>query len=164
MKLKMMKFAGCCVVAALSGVSMAETETVAELALSADETVTVGEGDVKRIEYLSGTAAAKLIKEGAGTLEVAIVGNTNAAFFVNGGELKFVRPGKLALAADEAAFHVDGSDAEAREVSVQNGTNFVTKIKDADGRSTYATKLSSRPNPYLKENALNGLTVFDLYF
>ena len=161
MKLKLMKIVGCCAVAALSGVSMAETENVAELALSADTTVTVGGGDVKRIEYLSGTAAAKLTKEGAGTLEVAIVGNTNAAFFVNGGELKFVRPGKLALAADEAAFHVDGSDADAREVSVQNGTNFVTKIKDVEGRSTYATKYSSRPNPYLKENALNGLTVFD---
>ena len=161
MKQKMVKFAGCCVVAALSGVSMAETVTVAELALSADTTVTVGEGDVKRIEYLSGTAAAKLTKEGAGTLEVAIVGNTNAAFFVNGGELKFVRPGKVALAADEAAFHVDGSDADARDVSVQNETNFVTKIKDVEGRSTYATKYSSRLNPYLKENALNGLTVFD---
>ena len=161
MKLKMKKLAGCCVVAALSGVSMAETVTVAELALSADTTVTVGEGDVKRIEYLSGTAAAKLTKEGAGTLEVAIVGNTNAAFFVNGGELKFVRPGKVALAADEAAFHVDGSDADARDVSVQNETNFVTKIKDVEGRSTYATKYSSRLNPYLKENALNGLTVFD---
>ena len=158
---KTMKFMGCCAIAVMFGTSMAETETVDELDLSGDTTVSVGEGDVKRIEYVSGTASAKLIKEGAGTLEIAIVGNTNAAFFVNGGELKFVRPGKLALAADEAAFHVDGSDADAREVSVQNGTNFVTKIKDAEGRSTYATKYSSRPNPYLKENALNGLTVFD---
>ncbi len=137
------------------------TETIDEMALTENTTVTVASGDVKHIEYLSGTAAAKLTKEGGGMLEIAIVGNTNASFFVNGGGLKFVRPGKLALAADEAAFHVDGSDADARDVTTENGTNFVTKIKDVEGRSTYATKYSTRPNPYLAANALNGLTVFD---
>ena len=137
------------------------TETIDEMALTENTTVTVASGDVKHIEYLSGTAAAMLTKEGGGMLEIAIVGNTNASFFVNGGGLKFVRPGKLALATDEAAFHVDGSDADARDVTTENGTNFVTKIKDVEGRSTYATKYSTFPNPYLAANALNGLTVFD---
>ena len=116
------------------------TETIPELALTDDMTVTVESGDVKHIEYLSGTANAKLTKEGDGTLEIAIVGSTHASFFVNGGGLKFVRPGKLALAADDVAFHIDGSDADARDVTTENGTNFVTKIKDVEGRSTYATK------------------------
>lgn len=147
------------VVSAVSG--QESVEKVPELDLSSDVTVTVPEGSVKRIEYVSGKANASLIKEGGGTLEVAIVGNTNAAFFVNGGRLKFVRPGKLALAADEAAFHVDGSDMDSMEISVENGTNFVTKMKDVAGRSTYAERYSSRPNPYLAGNSLNGLTVFD---
>ena len=140
---------------------IAEAENVPELALTSDTTLTVESGDVKRIEYISGTAAARLTKEGGGTLEVAIVGNTNASFFVNGGELKFVRPGRLTLDVGDAAFHVDGSDADARETMIENGTNFVTKIKDAEGRSTYATKYSARPNPYLAAAALNGLAVLD---
>ena len=76
-----------------------------------DLMLTVEEGDVKRIEYISGTAAARLTKEGGGTLEVAIVGNTNASFFVNGGELKFVRPGRLALDVDAC---VTKRDVQAR--------------------------------------------------
>ena len=56
-----------------------------------------------------------MTKEGDGTLEIAIVGNTNATFRVNGGKLKFVRPGKLGLALGEAAFHVDGSDPDSME-------------------------------------------------
>lgn len=140
---------------------IAATENIPEFQLTSDATVTVGAGDVKRIEYLSGAVPATLTKEGAGTLEVAVVGNTNASIFVNGGELKFVRPGKLALDADDAAFHVDSSDADARDVSLENGTNFVVKIKDVEGRSTYAGKYASRPYPYLAANALNGLTVFD---
>jgi hypothetical protein len=146
----------------VSAVSAQESvERVSELDLSSNVTVTVPDGATKRIEYVSGTANVSLIKEGGGTLEVAIVGNTNAAFFVNGGKLKFVRPGKLALAADEAAFHVDGSDMDSMEISVENGTNFVTKMKDVAGRSTYAERYSTRPNPYLAQNSLNGLTVFD---
>ena len=142
-------------------VAWADAEVIDELSLDADTTVSVESGATKRIEYLSGTASAMLTKDGAGTLEIAIVGNTNATIRVKAGTLKSVRPGKLALASDEAAFHVDGSDADARDVTVVNGTNFVTKIKDADGRSTYATSFNSRPNPYLAPNALNGLTVFD---
>ena len=141
--------------------AVAVSENVPEFALTSDTTLTVEEGDVKRIEYISGTAAARLTKEGGGTLEVAIVGNTNASFFVNGGELKFVRPDRLALDVDDVAFHVDGNDADSCETTIENGTNFVTKIKDAEGRSTYATKYSTRPNPYLAEDALNGLTVLD---
>lgn len=149
------------VVIAASAVSAQEVENVPELDLSSDVTITVPDGSIKRIEYISGKANASLIKDGGGTLEVAIVGNTNASFFVNGGKLKFVRPGKLALAADEAAFHVDGSDMDSMEISVENGTNFVTKMKDVMGRSTYASQLNSRPNPFLSLNALNGLNVFD---
>ena len=149
------------VAVAASAVSAQEVENVPELDLSSDVTITVPDGSIKRIEYISGKANANLIKDGGGTLEVAIVGNTNASFFVNGGKLKFVRPGKLALATDEAAFHVDGSDMDSMEISVENGTNFVTKMKDVMGRSTYASQLNSRPNPFLSLNALNGLSVFD---
>ena len=149
------------VAVAASAVSAQEVENVPELDLSSDVTITVPDGSIKRIEYISGKANANLIKDGGGTLEVAIVGNTNASFFVNGGKLKFVRPGKLALATDEAAFHVDGSDIDSMEISVENGTNFVTKMKDVMGRSTYASQLNSRPNPFLSLNALNGLSVFD---
>ena len=150
-----------CFAALAAEISIAHAQTVAELALTENTTVTVESGETKRIEYVSGAAEVDLTKEGDGTLEIAIVGNTNATFRVNGGKLKFVRPGKLGLAFNEATFHVDGSDPDSMDVEALNGTNFVTKIKDADGRSTYAVKLSSARNPYLAESHLNGLTVFD---
>lgn len=140
----------------------AATETVDELCLDSDTTVTVAAGNVKHIEYLSGTAFAKLTKEGDGTLEIAIVGNTNATLLVNGGGLKFVRPGKMALDADDAAFHVDGSDADSYVIqSTDNGTNFVQKILDVDGRDNCATNMRANFFPYIATNALNGLSVFD---
>ena len=142
----------------------AETEVIDELSLDADATVTVESGATKRIEYLSGTASAMLTKEGAGTLEIAIVGNTNATIRVKAGTLKSVRPNGLSLSED-ILFRADAADVEARETATENGTNFVTKIKNADPLMTgmYAVKPTSpnRPNPFLTDNALNGLPVFD---
>ena len=146
----------------VSSVAIAQTETVFELNLESDTVINVNAGDVTRIEYISGVNAAKLTKEGAGTLEVAIVGNTNAVFYVNGGKLKFVRPGRLALLSEEAAFHVDGSDAASYTVkSTVNGTNYLQTIVDADGRSFCATNYSVAYQPWIAANALNGLDVFD---
>lgn len=140
----------------------AATETVAEFTLEADTVINVAEGDVKRIEYLSGTAAVTLTKTGPGTLEVAVVGNTNAVFDVDAGKLKFVRPGRLALSADEVAFHVDGSDTASYTVqSTENGTNFVKTIVDADGRDFCATNTRAGYYPWILPDALNGLSVFD---
>ena len=104
-----------CFAALAAEISIAHAQTVAEFALTENTTVTVESGETKRIEYVSGAAEVDLTKEGDGTLEIAIVGNTNATFRVNGGKLKFVRPGKLGLALGEAAFHVDGSDPDSME-------------------------------------------------
>ena len=142
--------------------TFAVAETVTEFQLVSDAEMNVPEGDVKRIEYVSGTQTATLTKTGAGTLEVAIVGNTNATFWVEAGALKFVRPGALALTADEAAFHVDGSAAASYTVqSTVNGTNFVKAIIDVDGRDFCATNSRANYYPWIATNALNDLSVFD---
>ena len=142
--------------------AFAATETIAELAVASDVEVNVAAGEVKRIEYVSGTQTATLTKTGAGTLEIAIVGNTNATFWVEAGVLKFVRPGALALTTDEAAFHVDGSASASYTIqSTANGTNFVKTIIDVDGRDFCATNSRANYYPWIATNALNGLSVFD---
>ena len=57
------------VAVAASAVSAQEVENVPELDLSSDVTITVPDGSIKRIEYISGKANANLIKDGGGTLE-----------------------------------------------------------------------------------------------
>lgn len=143
-------------------VSHADVETIEELNLDSDMAISVAAGEVKHIEYLSGTQACTLTKTGEGTLEVAIFGNTNATILVEGGTLKSVRPAKLKLDGDRL-FHADATDVDSLNLSLENGTNFVTRIGNSDPLmpDMYAEKISSRPNPYILEEALNGLPVFD---
>jgi hypothetical protein len=77
----------------LAFVYVAGAQIEGELALNENTTVTVASGAVRCIDYVSGVNPVVLAKEGEGTLEIAVVGNTNATFWVKGGKLKFVRPG-----------------------------------------------------------------------
>ena len=150
------------VLAVCSMCALADVDRIAELNVSEDVTVSVEAGAVKRIEYVSGTAVANIIKEGEGTLEVAIVGNTNAIFRVNGGKLKFVRPGKLALESD-VWFHLDPTDTTSFDSTVENGTNLVDCIRSAtfSQNCPKAKVASGRPYPFLVNCGLNGLPVLD---
>lgn len=144
----------------LSAAVFAETEVIDELALDEDKTVDVAAGSVKRIEYLSGSADATLVKTGEGALELAIVGNAKATIRVEAGMLKSVRPAKIAVDGN-VYFHLDANDADSLVTEKVNGTNFVTRINDAAGGELYATKSGSRPNPFIGDVTLNGLPVLD---
>ena len=140
----------------------ADVETIEEVNVNSDIEISVDAGRVKRIEYLSGTVACTISKTGGGILELAIIGNTNASIFVKEGTLKSVPPAKLKLEGDRL-FHADAADTDSLALSMENGTNFVTRIGNSDDLvpDMYAEKTSSRPNPYLLDDALNGLPVFD---
>lgn len=135
-------------------------EVVGELKLEADTTIDVAAGMVKRIEYLSGTAAATLTKTGSGTLELAIVGNTNATIRVEAGTLKGgALPEMRKL--DGAFCRIDASLETPLEIETVNGTNFVSSIGDADGGTVYMSQHVSQPRPYLRTDGLNGRQVLD---
>ena len=140
----------------------ADTEFIEEFVLDSNRTITVNEGQVVRIEKLTGTANAILTKDGAGCLEVAAVKNANAAIHVLSGEMKAVRPMFPSIEGD-IFFHADAANATAYDLLMENGTNFVERIKNANPQmpNVSATRISSRPNPFLKYGALNGLPVFD---
>ncbi len=146
--------------AVLAFVSVADVETIDELVLDEAKTIDVAAGNTKRIEYLSGTTAVTLTKTGEGTLELAVIGNTNATILVTAGTLKSVRPAKVTVNGN-VYFHLDASDASSFEMETVNGTNFVTRVNDAAGGQLYATPLGSRPKPFYGDVTLNGLPVLD---
>lgn len=140
--------------------AVAFAETIDDYAVDEDRTIDVPSGTTTRIEYLSGSAAATLTKTGGGTLEVALIGNTNAAIRVEEGAFKSGTLGAFRK-FDHPFFHLDASDASTLTIVTENGTNFVKTAADADGGSVTANKHSSRPRPYLRQNGLNGKTVLD---
>ena len=148
--------------AAVNLATYADIEIIEEFNVNSDTEISVESGQVKRIEYLSGTASCTISKTGGGILELAIIGNTNASIFVKEGTLKSVPPAKLKLDGDRL-FHADAADTDSLALSMENGTNFVMRIGNSDDLvpDMYAEKASSRPNPYLLDDALNGLPVFD---
>ena len=148
--------------AAVNLATYADIEIIEEFNVNSDTEISVESGLVKRIEYLSGTASCTISKTGGGILELAIIGNTNASIFVKEGTLKSVPPTKLKLDGDRL-FHADAADTDSLALSMENGTNFVMRIGNSDDLvpDMYAEKASSRPNPYLLDDALNGLPVFD---
>ena len=75
-----------------SCVVFANAEIIEEFVLDSNRTITVNEGQVIRIEKLTGTANAILTKDGVGRLEIASVKNVNATIHILSGEMKSVRP------------------------------------------------------------------------
>ncbi len=135
-------------------------ETIAERSLTGDTEIAVPLGETVRIEYLSGTGAATVMKTGGGTLEIAVVGNTNINFVVQEGTLRSVRPARM-RDVDGMYFHVDASDTAGMEVVAEGGTNFVSRWGDVDGREAFASSGTRKARPFLAEAMLNGLRVMD---
>ena len=156
--------AACVVAFGLAGVSRA-----AELVLTEDTEVTVEEGQALVYESLGGTAAFTLTKKGAGLLEIRRVTNAKAKVVIAEGEVRFANPRPDDVFA-KAYFHVDATDTSSMTIETVNGTNFVTRWNDADGRAQYASHCTTVWNcrtdpdtrkPYLTENGQNGLPVMD---
>ena len=158
---------GACLFAALQGVCA--TTTVEELSLDADRTVDVAAGATQNVVRLTG-GAYTLTKTGLGTLNIYWTSNESARVVVEAGTLTlrpYPRPDAVFA---KAHFHVDASDPATMVTECVNGTNFVVRWNDADGRTCYATNCPSkkigRTNPqdrraFLRSRFQNGLPVVD---
>lgn len=155
--------------AAFAAVLLVLGASAESLVLTEDTEVTVEEGQSLVYESLGGTGAFTLTKKGAGILEIRRVTNAKAKVVIAEGEVRFANPRPDDVFA-KAYFHVDATDASSMTIETVNGTNFVTRWNDADGRAQYATHCTTvwncrtDPNtrkPYLTENGQNGLPVMD---
>ena len=157
------------VCAAMSALADAITwEGSTNLVMTAATTVEVPAGRTNVIEELSGAYA--LTKTGGGTLEIRYVKTATASVVVSEGLVRFANPRPDDLFA-RAYFHVDASDLSSMVIETVNGTNFVTRWNDVDGRTDrYATHCRTVWNcrtdpdnrkPFLRHNFQNGLPVMD---
>ena len=143
-------------------------EGTTNLVMTAATTVEVPAGTTNVIEELSGAYA--LTKTGGGTLEIRYVKTASASVVVAEGCVRFANPRPDDIFA-KAYFHVDASDLSTMTIETVNGTNFVTRWNDVDGRTErYATHCTTpwgpRTNPenrkpFLRENFQGGLPVMD---
>ena len=143
-------------------------EGATNLTMTANTTVDVPAGATNVIDTLAG--AYTLTKTGGGVLEVRYSKSASAKFVVSEGLLRFANPRPDDIFA-KAYFHVDASDLSSMEIETVNGTNFVTRWNDTDGRTDrYATHCTTVWNcrkdpenrkPFLRMNFQNGLPVMD---
>ena len=143
-------------------------EGATNLTMTANTTVVVPAGATNVIDTLAG--AYTLTKTGGGVLEVRYSKSASAKFVVSEGLLRFANPRPDDIFA-KAYFHVDASDLSSMEIETVNGTNFVTRWNDTDGRTDrYATHCTTVWNcrkdpenrkPFLRMNFQNGLSVMD---
>ena len=146
-----------------------ETVTVDEMNLTANVTVDVAEGSTQDVVRLTG-GAYTITKTGGGTLNIYWTKNENARIVVEEGVVALPRYAKPTDVFAKAHFHVDASDPSTLETTYVNGTNFVVRWNDADGRTCYATNcpstLANRTNPenrkpFIRPHFQNGLPVVD---
>lgn len=138
------------------------------LTMTANTTVDVPAGTTNVIDTLAG--AYTLTKTGGGVLEIRYSRSANAKVVVSEGLVRFANPRPDDIFA-KAYFHVDASDLSSMTIETVNGTNFVTRWNDTDGRTnrwaTHCTTVwNCRTNPenrkpFLRMNFQNGLPVMD---
>ena len=143
-------------------------EGTTNIALTAATKVYVPAGQTNRIDKLSG--AYPLTKTGEGVLEIRWAASSGGSIVISEGTVHFTTPRPDDLFA-RAYFHVDANDPSTMTIETANGTNFVTRWNDADGRTDrYATHCTTvwncRKNPenrkpFLREGFQNGLPVMD---
>ena len=161
----------CIVLSALCTATLADALTWSgstNLTMTAATVVFVPSGKTNAIEELSG--AYRLTKTGPGALEIRYVKSSGASVVVSEGAVRFANPRPDDIFA-RAYFHVDASDTSTMAIETVNGTNFVTRWNDADGRAeryayhcTTAWNCRTDPEnrkPFLREGFQNGLPVMD---
>ena len=140
----------------------ANAETVAKLVATNGMSIDVPTGETRRIEYLSASSAVTVSKTGGGRLELAVVDSDRVSLIVSNGTVAAVRPGALSVDDEELYCHFDASYTNTMEISVVNGTNFVTRWNETDGRTNiYGTRISTSRTPFISDVTLNGLSVMD---
>ena len=138
------------------------------LTMTANTTVDVPTGTTNVIDTLGG--AYTLTKTGGGVLEVRLCSNTSTKIVVAEGLVRFANPRPDDIFA-QAVYHVDASDLSSIEYETVNGTNFVTRWNDTDGRTEYyaTPSMSERygridpanRKPFFGQGTQNGLPYVD---
>ena len=143
------------------------TADIQKLDVSAEAVVKVEEGATVRVGSLG--LGAKLVKEGAGTLEIERLRGKFAStdkIEIREGEVKFVGPsdpGEDAVSklADNPSLHLDAADTDKMLFNVVDGEKRIVKWYDENLRDA-AFQPESAQRPFLNETDLqNGHPVID---
>ncbi len=146
-----------------TGVSAAEI-AVDAVEIAEDTNIVVAANDVLKIEYVYGEDPVTVTKSGGGRLEIATSSLTNLSVVVAEGTFASARPQSLTL--DDSftpALRIDANRSDTITISRSNGTNFVSKVTDADGNTVrWLTNWGdSYKKAFVAEEKLNGMSLFD---
>lgn len=156
---------GCCV---LLGKAQADdglsVEVVDAVEISADTNVVVEAGRTLKFEYVYGESSVTVTKSGAGRLEIATSSHTNLSVNVVEGTFASARPAAIPMTGEfKPVLRVDASVTNTFTFAKANGTNFISKIVDADGNNErWLTSWGGEyKKPYLADEKLNGMSLID---
>lgn len=138
------------------------TNLIDSVEITADTNIVVAANEVLKIEYVHGENPVTVTKSGEGRLEIATSSITNLSVVVAEGAFASARPAAIPL--DDTfrpSLRLDASDATKFTYSQSNGTNFLTKVMDADGGENYGSAWGGYGKPYVPSETLNGLGLID---
>ena len=132
--------------------------------IAADTNIVVAANEVLRIEYAYGDEPVTITKSGGGRLEIATSSISNLSVVVAEGTFASVRPQALTL--DESfmpGLRIDANRPDTITIAKSNGTNFVSKVTDADGNTVrWLTNWGGDYHKaFVAEEKLNGMSLFD---
>ena len=157
--------AGCFALLAKAETDTASTvEVVDSVEISTDTNVVVETGRTLKFEYVYGENAVTVTKSGAGRLEIATSSHTNLSVNVEEGTFASARPASIPMTGEfKPVLRVDASVTNTFTFAKANGTNFISKIVDADGNNErWLTSWGGTYNkPYLADEKLNGMSLID---
>ena len=136
------------------------TNLIDSVEITADTNIVVAADTVLKIEYVYGDSPVTVTKSGEGRLEIATSSLPNLPVVVAEGTFASARPSSIPTSGElEPSLRLDASDASKFTISKSNGTNFISKVYDADGRDSYFSPWYGKP--YVAEETLNGLGLID---
>ena len=138
-------------------------ETVDEVSVLSDTNVVVEAGKTLKFEYVYGENTVTITKLGAGRLEIATSSHTNLSVNVAEGTFASARPAAIPMIGEfKPVLRVDASVTNTFTFAKANGTNFISKIVDADGnKERWLHAQYNHNDPYLADEKLNGMHLID---
>ncbi len=134
-------------------------EVYATANVSEDETLNIG-------KMGGGLYGGSLTKTGTGTLSIGDVAGYTGTLKINEGTLAFNRRTCPDSLPEKSFLHLDASKRETLTIVTENGTNFVEKWSDVEGRTfrdnnLMMTNVTAATRPIYREGMLNGEPVVD---
>ena len=133
--------------------------------IAADTNIVVDANEVLKIEYVYGDNPVTVTKSGGGRLEIATSSITNLSVVVADGTFASARPQTLAINDGfRPGLRIDANDTSKFTISASGGTNFISRVNDADGGTDrWLTNWGGNlyRKPYVAEEKLNGMGLID---